>query len=132
MYQDNNLIKQGLKMKETIIDQSFNGLFFEDNRIRENGIFLLKGHTSETCQYNAFYFDVASKETFPKLFDVIINEFGPNRDSEKLYQSVYKSNAFIGNYLRLEYLLKIGRKAQALDECKDFFYYMSQRTGTLW
>ena len=34
--------------------------------------------------------------------------------------------------MRLECLLRNGRKAQVIDECKDFFYFMAQRTGTLW
>ena len=61
-----------------------------------------------------------------------MNEFGPNRDDEKTYPLVYRSNSFIGNYLRLDLLRQDGRKDQLLSECIDFFYKMAVSTGTLW
>jgi alpha-L-rhamnosidase len=51
---------------------------------------------------------------------------------EKVYPTVHKSNAFIGNYLRLIILLQNGEKARISSECVDYFYYMAKRTGTLW
>lgn len=45
------------KLKETIRTQSFNGKFFIDNAIRENGVLVpQKNNRSETCQYYTFYF----------------------------------------------------------------------------
>jgi alpha-L-rhamnosidase len=132
MYGDDSLLDQSRKMNEKIIEQSFNGKLFEDNRVRENGILVSKNHTTETCQYYAFYFGIAKREDFPKLFDMMINEFGPARDAEKTYPLVYKSNAIVGNYLRLEILLRNNFHKLAIEECKAFFEFMARRTSTLW
>ena len=58
--------------------------------------------------------------------------FGPKRDVEQVYPQVFPSNAIVGNYLRLELLLRYNYKTQVLQECKDFFLYMADLTGTLW
>jgi len=132
MYDDASLLDQSNKINETIKKQSFNGEFFEDNKIRENGNLVSKKHETETCQYYAIYFGVASKEEFPGLFETMITKFGPKRDVENIYPNVHKSNAIVGNYLRLEILLQNNLWEYVLEECKDFFYFMALRTGTLW
>lgn len=132
LYFDDALAERANHIKKKIIEQSFNGTFFEDNRIRENGNLISVGHITETCQYYAFFCDVADRERFSELYKTLITTFGPLRDAEKVYPDVHKSNAFIGNYLRLEILLKNRLKSQVVDECKDFFYFMAKRTGTLW
>ena len=63
---------------------------------------------------------------------MLCENFGPNRDAEKTYPTVYPSNAFIGNYLRLEILLRQGLKEKVLSESVDYFYKMAKTTGTLW
>jgi alpha-L-rhamnosidase len=132
MYGDDNLTRQSEQMNKTIISQSYNGELFEDNRIRENGALVSKNHTTETCQYYAFYFGVARRDDYPKLFDMMISEFGPSRDADKTHSLVYKSNAIVGNYLRLELLLRNNFHKLAVEECKAFFEFMAQRTSTLW
>lgn len=64
---DNDLNAKAEKVKRKIIEQSFDGTFFQDNRIRENGVLTLKNHISETCQYFAFFSGVADCENFPSL-----------------------------------------------------------------
>ncbi|MBQ8233833.1 MAG: hypothetical protein IJZ34_18210 [Lachnospiraceae bacterium] len=59
-------------------------------------------------------------------------QFGPKRDVETVYPEVYISNAFMGNYLRLELLIRFGYFDQVLSECCDFFLSMAEMTGTLW
>jgi alpha-L-rhamnosidase len=132
MYGDDNLLSQSEQMNKTIIKQSYNGKLFEDNRIRENGLLVSKSHTTETCQYYAFYFGVARRDDFPELFDMMVSEFGPSRDAEKTYPLVYISNAIVGNYLRLEILLRNNFHKLAIEECKAFFDFMARRTSTLW
>ncbi|MBR5295591.1 MAG: hypothetical protein IKU24_03255, partial [Clostridia bacterium] len=58
--------------------------------------------------------------------------FGPKRDAEKTCPTVYPSNAIVGNYLRLEILIREGYYEQVLEECRDFFLGMARLTGTLW
>jgi alpha-L-rhamnosidase len=132
LFNDDKLIELSTKMNKVIIEQSFNGDFFEDNRIRENGVLKSQNHLTETCQYYAFYFDVAKREDYCALFDTLIEKFGPKRDIKTVYPHIAQSNAIVGNYLRLELLLKNGFYKEVLEECKDFFSKMAERTGTLW
>lgn len=132
MYSDSELVAKGNSLKNKIAGMSYNGEFFEDNMLRKDGILVRTGNTSETCQYYAFYFGIASAETYPELHEKMFNEFGPARDVTTTYPLVYQSNAFIGNYLRMEILRLEGETSKILEESKQFFYYMAERTGTLW
>ena len=89
-------------------------------------------HRSETCQYYAFFFGVATKRSHPELWRTLETEFGPDRTAKGLHPEIHPANAFIGNYLRIELLARAGRAAQILDETRSFFGYMAERTGTLW
>ncbi len=126
------LKEKATAMKDIIRKQSYNGKFFEDNAVRVDGKLTATGHTTETCQYYAFYLDVATVDEYPELFATLCDKFGPNRDVEHTYPAVYPSNAFIGNYLRLEILLRQGFKEKVLSESVDYFYKMAKTTGTLW
>ena len=108
-------------------------LFYVDNLIRDNDNQLIKSNRyGETTQYYALYFDFASKNNNPELFDIMVHKFGPNRDMNVTYKDMYKSNVFIGDYLRLEVLLRNGYREQVLNETIDYFYKMALMTGTLW
>lgn len=133
LYNDPALAKKGAEMKKTIREMAWNGEFFEDNAVRgEEGYLVKTGHTTETCQYYAFYFDTASREDYPELFEKMLTEFGPKRDAAVVYPYVYPSNAIVGNYLRLELLLRFGYTDRVLSECRDLFSGMADLTGTLW
>lgn len=120
------------RIREEIRALSYNGELFEDNLVRQNGNLVRCGHTSETCQYYAFYFGVADKERYPELYRFVFERLGPQRDGRKEYVNVYQSNAFIGNLLRLDYLIEQGCGKQFLDESKEYYYKMAAKTGTLW
>ncbi|MBN2853742.1 MAG: hypothetical protein JXQ23_13480 [Clostridia bacterium] len=130
LYHDSKLETQAALLKKSILELSFNGTFFIDNAMRENNQLVMTENTSEVCQYYAFFFDVASKETHHELFHTLITSFGPKRDTA--FPEVHKANAFIGNYLRLDILLSNGYQDKMLNEIKDYFYYMAKNTGTLW
>ena len=132
MYAITEYIYRAERIKKRIKEQSFNGEFFEDNKIRKNGVLTRTGHITETCQYYAFFTGVATKEEYPTLFKTLVEKFGAKRQMETVYPNVHKSNAFIGNYLRLMMLIQNGEKARIATECVDYFYYMAKRTGTLW
>ena len=120
-------------MRQTICAQAWNGNFFEDNAVRDaEGHLTATGHTTETCQYYAFYFGIATPDSHPALSERMRTVFGPRRDAATVYPEVFPSNAIVGNYLRLELLLRYGYHAQALQECRDFFAGMARMTGTLW
>ncbi|MHB8962646.1 MAG: alpha-L-rhamnosidase-related protein [Saccharofermentanales bacterium] len=132
LYGDHALSEQSNAMKAKIIEQSYNGEFFEDNAVRENGVLTLKNHLTETCQYYAFYFDTASREDFPALFTRMVEQFGPARDDTITYPEIARSNAIVGNYLRLELLNRHGFHAEVVRESRAFFSSMATITGTLW
>lgn len=118
-------------LRGRIREFSFNGEFFEDNCVRENGVLVRKGHTSETCQYYAFYFGTADRDRYPALYEKLFDKFGPAR-KDTYCPRVYRSNMFIGRYLRLDFLRREGRYAQVLKESVEYFYKMAKETGTLW
>lgn len=132
LYKIAEYIEKAKTITETIRRLSYNGNFFTDNAVREDGILTNTGETSETCQYYAFFTGVATPELYPKLFQTLIAEFGPYRDADNVYPTVYPSAPFIGNYLRLDILTRHGYKEQVLNEIEGFFLSMAEATGTLW
>ena len=93
---------------------------------------MLSGECTETCQYYAFCFGTATKESHPALWRRLVEDFGPKRAKTGKFPQIHPSNAFIGNYLRLECLAREGLSAQILEETRGFFLYMAELTGTLW
>ncbi|WP_105616861.1 alpha-L-rhamnosidase-related protein [Vallitalea okinawensis] len=131
LYEDDTLIREGQQIKEVIRRQAFNRKFFIDNALRVDGVLQPTDNITETCQYYAFFFGVATKERYPDLFDTLLSQLGPNR-VEGQRQEIHPSNAFIGNYLRLEVLSHYGQHKQVIKELEDYFFYMAEKTGTLW
>ena len=133
LYSDNALTEESRLLAETIRKKSYrNGWFCDNSVYNENGIAELSGEVTETCQYYAFFTGVATKEQFGDLWERLVNGFGPHRKEKNDYPDIYFSNAFIGNYLRLELLFRDGLYDQMLDEIKGYFGYMADKTGTLW
>ena len=138
LYGRTDLAEEAKRVRETVRRQSWNGKWFCDNAVRQkDGSLKLSGECTETCQYYAFFFNVATRELHPELWRTLVTEFGPQRFSEdrktlKAHQDIWPSNAFIGNYLRLKLLEREGMGNQILAETKGYFKYMADRTGTLW
>jgi len=133
LYDLPELSAKASQMRKVIRELAWNGSFYEENSVRDgDGNLARTGHTTETGQYYAFYFLVADPERDRELFEKMRTVFGPRRDAEKVYPQVYPSNAIVGNYLRLEILLRYQYKEQVLRECRDFFLNMAELTGTLW
>ena len=128
-----DLAAEAARMRETIRRQSWNGKWFCDNAVRQaDGTLKVSGECTETCQYYAFFFKTATPETHPGLWKTLIEDFGPKRRKTGKHPEIWPSNAFIGNYLRLECLSREGLSAQILEETREFFLYMADLTGTLW
>ena len=132
LYDNPDRIRKAEQIRSVIAAQAFDGTFFGENRVRQDGRLVPTGNLSETCQYYAFYFGLATRESHPALYETLLHQFGPRRDPEKVYPEVAQSNAIVGNYLRLEILLQDGLYDEVLDECRRFFYDMALRTNTLW
>lgn len=128
-----SLSKKAENVKKQIKNRAFDGKFFVDNLIRDDKKNLIRNNRiCETTFYYLFYFKVITKEEYPDVFNTMVNDFGPNRNIEKVYPNIYKSNVFIGDYLRLEILLRYGLSSKVLSETVDYFYKMAKTTGTLW
>ena len=97
-----------------------------------DGSLKLSGERTETCQYYAFFFHTATPQTHAALWQRLRDDFGPSRRQSGKFPDIHFSNAFIGNYLRLELLSREGLAAQILEETKGFFQKMDELTGTLW
>ena len=132
LYGDNELIERGEKLLKTASAMSFTGKFFCDNAYRRGDKLVLSGECTECCQYYAFYFGAADEKTHPELFNTVVNDFGPGRDVSKVYPEIAPANAFIGNYLRLDWLMRVGLKEKVKENVLGFFYGMAKKTGTLW
>ena len=133
LYGREDLKAKAAKIRETIRRQSFDGKFFHDHAVRDSaGKLIVKNDITETCQYYAFYFGVATRETHPELWRTLLEDCGPGHKVLEKHPEVAPSNAFIGNYLRLELLSRAGLSAQIDRETRGFFTYMVERTGTLW
>jgi alpha-L-rhamnosidase len=133
LYNISKFIEKSEKIGDTIRKQAFNGTFFIDNAVKDDqGVLKVTDNSSEVCQYYAFYFNVVTPKTHKDLWQTLTMEFGPVRKTTHKYPNVYQANSFIGNYLRLELLSRYGLTEQLIRESIDNFYYMAQRTGTLW
>lgn len=132
MYCDIALTEKAKKVRKTVDEQSFDGKYYRDHAVRKDGRLVVCDDISETCQYYAFFFDVATPETRPELWKLLTTEFGPERKKNGKYPEIHYSNAFIGNYLRLDILSTHGLEQQCLNEMTGYFKYMADRTGTLW
>ena len=120
-------------VRDTVRRQAWTGEWFCDNAVRQkDGALKLSGECTETCQYYMFFFGAATPATHPKLWATLLTDFGPQRKKTKKHPKIHFSNAFMGNYLRLELLSRAGYGRQLLDETKGYFKYMADRTGTLW
>ena len=120
------------KIKQEVIRQSFNGEFFEDNRLRVNGVLQSFSHITEVCQYYAFFSGIADKESFPDLYEKLYNVFLPSRDRSKVYPNIDKVNVIPGLMMRETMLLQYGAVEKALEETVSVFSGMAEETGTLW
>ena len=121
---DKALSEKAEKVKRAITELSFNGKYFRDHALRENGKLVVQKEASETCQYYAAFFGVITKTENSEFYASALDRF-------KEYD-LYPSNIFIGYVLRLGVLAREGENERLIDECIEKFYPMAEETGTLW
>jgi alpha-L-rhamnosidase len=132
LYHLPQITHQAEAIQRAIRRQSFDGKFFVDNAVRRDGKIFVTENRSETCQYYAYYFGTATSEQYATLWEILLKDFGPQRDSTRTYSEIAPSNAFVGNFLRMELLSRAGLTEQLLHESRAYLLYMAERTGTLW
>jgi alpha-L-rhamnosidase len=131
---DEKFLEKAKRIKDEINKQSYFDGFYHDHALRnsKNEVEVVKTDISETCQYYAFYMDCASPLTHPELLETLIKDFGADRAQSGKWKEVHPSNAFIGNYLRLDILCKEKLYDKVLEDIEGFFFHMVDKTGTLW
>jgi len=132
LYDQPELLAKAQNIKQEILRQSLRGLFFTDNALREGGQLRLTKNYSESCQYYAFYFDIADVTTHGKLWQTLRDEFGPKRAKTKAYPNIEMGNALLGNWMRLQLFARQGLYQQLKDETIEHLLYMADKTNTLW
>ncbi len=129
------LKEKARKLRETVIEMSFNGEVFIDNAVRDSeGVLKNTHNVSEACQYYAVLFgdvDLENKK-FAELYKTIKKGFGEFAEKNSEKYDFCPINAFIGMYLRMNLLHNIGDPALMSENLKTFFGGMCDLTGTLW
>ncbi|MBE7080564.1 MAG: hypothetical protein E7371_04920 [Clostridiales bacterium] len=132
LYGYEDLRLQAENIRTFIKTHAYDGRFFVDNLIRdEQGNLRQSGLLTEVCQYYAFWFNCITKEEYPWLYEELMERLGVNR-AEGYLPEVGISNVLYGLYMRVDLLMREGKKAKVLDECLRLFLPMAERTGTLW
>ncbi len=125
-------IKKAQVMRKNIKEYAFNGEFFVDNLVRdESGKLIRTEYLSEVCQYAAFWFECATKEEYSATYAELMNNLGVQR-KDGYRPEIAKANVFYGLYMRMDLIVREGKKNVVLDECIKLFLPMAERTGTLW
>ena len=132
LYGENKLIQKAEQIKNKIRELAFDGRFFCDNLIKTDTGYRTEGIRTESCQYYAFFTGTATRQLYPELWNTLISDFGFERKNKNSYPDIALSNAFTGNYLRLELLLRENMYDELLENIKGYFGYMAEKTGTLW
>ena len=133
LYGDEAVIEKADALRRVIGEMAMTESgFFCDNAYRKDGKLVLSGERTESCQYYAFFCNVATPESHPWLWNTLVHDFGHDRVSKGVYPEIWPANAFIGNYLRLDLLDRYGLKDELYGNIKGYFTYMAEQTGTLW
>ena len=133
LYEDTALAEEVARMQSVIRKMTYTSDgFFCDNAYRKDGKLILSGEYTESCQYYAFHTGTATPAEYPELWNRLVHDFGRDRRETQKWKNVHFANAFIGNYLRMDLLAMYGSREDVLKNIEDYFYYMAEKTGTLW
>ena len=129
------LCEKADKVRDRIIEQSFDGEYFRDHAVRmPDGTLEVLNDRSDICQHEALMFDIFSPadERFAVLMESIRNRFGVLGDRSGLPAAMEPLDLFIGFAVRVEVLMKLEMYAQNLEEIKAVYGVMAEATGTIW
>lgn len=132
LYQNPTLTEQAKQIETFLRERAFNGRFFVDNLIRTtSGELIQTGLLTEVCQYYGFWLNFITKEEYPQLYQELMENLGENRE-EGYLPEIGKPNVMYGQYMRIDLLMREGKREQVLEECTKLLLPMALRTGTLW
>ncbi len=83
IYSDDSFNKKAEKIEGKVREQSYFDGFFHDHAIRreDGSLEVIAEDITETCQYYAFFTGTATVDTYPELWQILLNDFGPERAS---------------------------------------------------
>ena len=128
---DDQLHLRARHVRETTTRLSWNGGWFVDHAVRQEGELRPTPDATETCQYYAFYFDAVSPRTHPELWEMLLSGFGP-APSAKGAATLSPANFLLGFSLRFELLARNHCGDLLREEAKAYLGPMANLTGTLW
>ena len=132
LYGIHELLEKAERVRRTAREKSFDGEYFVDHAVfNDRGELSDLTDTSEAGQYYAILFggvDMDAPE-YKGLKENVLTGFKNRRDDGRVFVPV---NAFIGFYLRICVLMKLGEKEVLRQDLKEFFGGMVSSTGTLW
>jgi alpha-L-rhamnosidase len=132
LYGEDSFKSKSREIRQIIKQIAFDGKFFVDNLIRdEHGALKQTGLLTEVCQYYAFWFNCITPAEYPELYEELMERLGTNRKKD-YSPNVGTSNVMYGLYMRIDLLMRAGKREQVLQECIRLFEKMADRTGTLW
>ncbi len=126
LLEDSKLLKKSETIKECIRGMAYNGEVFVDNAVRVNGELKLTGNISELCQIFVIFFQIVQNDA--EYYEAFKNFF----EKSEFKEQICPSAMFIGGILRLLVLFEMGEYQLLLDECKERFSNMAEKTGTIW
>ncbi len=133
LYDRDDLAREAASVRQTIRRLAWDGHFFADQAIRRpDGSLEVTHNRTETCQYYAFFFGVASPATHNELWTRLVQDFGPKRKGTDRWAEIHPSNQLIGNVMRFELLSREGLMRQVYEEALPYHLRMAELTGTLW
>lgn len=132
LYEISGFTEKARKLKETIRNRSLRGNYFTDHEHRIPQGWKNTGECTEVCQYYAFFSGIAARTEDRELWETLVREFGPERRINNLHPQIAFTNAFIGNYLRIEFLYEAGLYDEVITNIRKYFLPMAEKTGTLW
>ncbi|MBQ9783402.1 MAG: hypothetical protein IJW44_02670 [Clostridia bacterium] len=132
LYGETELAQRAERVAAKTVALSFDGEVFMDHALLgEDGLLHNTRNSSEACQYYALLFgniDLNAPK-YEKLKEYVGNNFSTFNTEGRGFVPV---NAFIGLYLRICTLMKLGEKDLLREDLKSFFGGMVASTGTLW
>ncbi len=132
LYGDETLERKAEHIRRIAAERAFDGELFTDNAVRdESGVLKNTGNMSEAAQYYAILFGRIDIEEakYAALKRYIFSRFADVKAAKTDFVPV---NAFIGFYLRIMCLEGLGYYELLLEDVRNFFRHMIEKTNTLW
>lgn len=128
---DPELTAKAARIRETATRMAWNGQWFVDHAVRQNGELRAEAEATEVCQYYAFFFGAASPASHPELWELLLSCFGPAPVS-KSEALLAPANFLPGFTMRFELLARHKCRDLLTAEAKAYLGPMADLTGTLW